>query len=301
MNHSQLKAFHAVASHGSFTRAAEKLHVSQPTISDHVRALEERYQIKLFERNGRQVSLTGLGRALLDISQQLFTLESRAEDLLIAARGLLSGELRVAADSPYLIMPLLGEFHRRHPGIELSLSIGNATEVKHKLLARRCDIAVLPNDPFDTFADPTHDVPESGQLYRKVLREDRILCVVHRNHVWSKRRSLKFEELNEQPLVVRESGSNTRARFEYAMADANIKVASMLEVGSREAVREAVAAGLGVGVISESELGHDSRLHPLKIQNRALLVVETLVCLHQSRALPIIEAFFDTAQSSSGA
>lgn len=298
MNHSQLRAFHAVANHGSFTAAADKLHVSQPTISDHVRALEDHYQIKLFERNGRQIALTGLGRALLDISHDLFALETRAEDLLTAARGLLSGKLRVAADSPYLIMPLLGEFHRRHPGIELSLSIGNATEVKHKLLARRCDIAVLPNDPFDTFTDTEKSAPKGGQLVRKVLREDRILCVVHRRHSWSRRRSLKFEELIDQALIVREKGSNTRARFEYAMADAGIKPASMLEVGSREAVREAVAAGLGVGVISESELGHDSRLHPLKIQNRALLVIETLVCLRQAQKQPIIEAFFDVSQSS---
>lgn len=300
MNHSQLRAFHAVAVHGSFTAAAEKLYVSQPTVSDHVRALENHYQIKLFERNGRQIALTGLGRALLDISRELFTLENRAEDLLTAARGLLSGKLRVAADSPYLIMPLLGEFHRRHPGIELSLSIGNATEVSRKLLARRCDIAVLPNAPFDAYLDPAQDAPDGDPLFRKVLREDRILCVVHRTHSWAKRRSLKFEELNSQALVVRESGSNTRARFEYAMAEANVQPASMLEVGSREAVREAVAAGLGIGVISESELGHDNRLHPLKIQNRALLVVETLVCLAASRQLPIIEAFYDIARISPG-
>jgi len=298
MNHSQLKAFHAVATHGSFTAAAEKLHVSQPTVSDHVRALEERYQIRLFERNGRKVILTGLGHALLDVSRELYALENRAEDLLTAARGLLSGELRVAADSPYLIMPLLGEFHRRHPGIELSLSIGNATEVRHKLLARRCDIAVLPNDRFEVFSDPATEVPDNGLLYRKVLREDRILCVVNRAHRWSRRRSLKFEELQQQALVVRETGSNTRARFEYAMKDAGIEPASMLEVGSREAVREAVSAGLGVGVISQSELGHDSRLRPLKIQNRALRVVETLTCLNPARQLPIIDAFFDVARSS---
>lgn len=299
MNHSQLKAFHAVATQGSFTAAAEKLHVSQPTISDHVRALEDRHQTELFERRGRQVKLTGLGHALLDISREMFTLESRAEDLLIAARGLLSGKLRVAADSPYLIMPLLGEFHRRYPRIELSLSIGNATEVSHKLLARRCDIAVLPNDPFHNFSDPSTRVPEGGQLHREVLHEDRILCVVPRNHPWSQRRSLKFEELSDQVLVVREQGSDTRARFEAAMANAGMATLAVLEVGSREAVREAVAAGLGIGVISESELGHDSRLHPLRINNRALLVVEALVCLRRARKLPIVKAFYDISHPGS--
>jgi len=293
MNHSQLKAFHAVAVHGSFTAAAEKLHVSQPTISDHVRALEDHYQIKLFERSGRRVSLTGLGSALLDVSKKIFFMETRAEDILTAARGLLSGELRVAADSPYLIMPLLGEFHRRHPGIELSLSIGNATEVQHKLLARRCDLAVLPSDPFHTFSHPQTSVPDGGQLYREVLSEDRILCVVNLKHSWSRRRTLKFEELADQVLIVREQGSNTRARFEHAMEEAGVTPSSMLEVGSREAVREAVAAGLGVGVISESELGHDRRLHPLKISNRALSVVETLVCLRRARHLPIVKAFYE--------
>jgi len=299
MNLSQLKAFHAVATYGSFTAAAEKLHVSQPTISDHVRALEVRYQIKLFERSGRRVNLTGLGNALLEVSREVFSLETRAEDILTAARGLLSGELRVAADSPYLIMPLLGEFHRRHPGIELSLSIGNATEVHHKLLARRCDIAVLPSDPFQTFSDPETSVPDGGQLYREVLREDRILCVVNLEHSWSRRRNLKFEELVDQVLIVREQGSNTRARFEHAMEEAGVTPPSILEVGSREAVREAVAAGLGVGVISESELGHDSRLHPLRISNRALLVVETLVCLRRARHLPIVKAFYEISHPGS--
>ena len=286
MNYSQLRAFHTVAVQGSFTRAAEKLNVSQPTISDHVKALENDYQVKLFQRHGRDISLTGLGQALLDVSTRLFSLEGECERLLLTARGLLSGHLRVAADSPYLIMPLLGEFHRLYPGIELTLTIGNAAEIRRKLYAQRCDIAVIP------------ELAGDGRLHHELLCEDRISCVVSKEHTWAGRRVLRVQELQSKALVAREHGSFTRATFEQVLQQEQVLPGSVLEVGSREAVREAVAAGLGVGVISESEFGHDPRLQLLQIRHDGLRVRESLACLLTQRELPVVTAFFNMLRQS---
>ena len=99
MNHAQLRAFHAVASEGSFTRAAVALHVTQPTLSGQVKALEESFGVRLFDRRGRKVMPTELGRELLDLTRRLFGLEAEAEHLLSAARGLSKGHLRIGADA----------------------------------------------------------------------------------------------------------------------------------------------------------------------------------------------------------
>src|SRR4051812_46790265 len=124
MNHAQLRAFHAVADAGGFTRAAAALHVSQPTLSAQVGALESAYGVRLLERRGRGATPTELGRALLDLTRRLFALEAEAEQLLAATRELRSGHLRVGADAPYHIIAALAEFGRRYPGVRLSLATG---------------------------------------------------------------------------------------------------------------------------------------------------------------------------------
>lgn len=281
MNYAQLRAFHAVAGHGSFTRAAAVLHVTQPTLSDHVRALETNYGVKLFERRGKGVVLTGLGEALLNITRRQFSLEAEAEQLLSGAHGLKGGTLRVAADGPYLILPLLGSFHRRYPDIKLSITFGNSTQVLDALMQRHADLALLP------------DISEDARVYARALRDDRLVLLVPAGHAWSGRRTVHLGELEGQRLLVRETGSKTRAVFEQALAHARVAPAEMLEIGSREGVREAVAANLGIGVIAESEIGVDDRLHALRIRDARVKVVASLVCLQASRQSDVLKAFFD--------
>ena len=149
MNHAQLRAFHAVAAAGSFTRASAALNVTQPTLSGQVKALEESYGVRLFERRGRGVELTELGRNLHDITVRLTALEGDARQLLSAARSLTSGQLRFGADAPHYVIPLLAAFSRRHPGIQISLSFGNSEEVLQDLFERRSEVAVLADLPPD--------------------------------------------------------------------------------------------------------------------------------------------------------
>lgn len=285
MNHSQLKAFHAVACQGSFTKAAEQLHVTQPTLSDHVKALEAHYGVKLFKRQGRGVSLTSLGHALLDITRRKFTLEAEAEQLLSVAKGMMSGRLRVSADGPYLVVPLLGSFSRRYPGINISMNFGNTEKVLQDLFRLEADIAVFAN--FD------NDERICAVPYRK----EKLVMFTNKDHDWSRNVSVKLEDIASQQLIVREPGSVTRQIFEQAMQQKDVQPGSLLEIGSREGVREAVAAGLGVGVTSEFEFGHDDRLVSLVVSNAELNVTEYIACLNETRPIPVVQAFFDLFQA----
>ena len=282
INHAHLRAFNAVATHGSYTRAAEVLHVSQPTLSAHVKELEQRYSVKLFERRGRGIELTEFGRSVLDVTQRLFKIEVEAEELLISARELVTGHLRVGADSPYHIIPMLAVFQGRYPGIHIAISFGNSDQLMKSLVSSKCDIAVLPNIPSD-----------DQRISAVPLTPNRLVVFVNQSHPWARRRSIRLKELGDQRLVLRESGSNTRALFVDAMQKMNIPLRDVMEIGSREGVREAVAAGLGIGVVSESEFGCDNRLHALTVSDVKLEDVEYVACLRERREMRVVRAFFD--------
>ena len=294
INHAQLRAFHAVASEGSFTRAAEALHVTQPTLSGQVKALEESYGVRLFDRRGRRVESTELGRSLLEVTRRLFSLEAEADQLLAAARGLRRGHLRIGADAPYSIIPVVGIFNRRYPGLTLSLAIGNSDHVLQDLFDHRTDVAILANLDVDP------------RLFAIPFQHDRLIVFVDRKHPWARRRTVRLSELAGQRFILRELGSTTRRIFETALARAGIELGEVMEIGSREAVREAVAAGLGIGVVAQAELGQDDRIRALQVPDADLESVEYVVCLAERQDLRIVRAFLDivkehrSAQSPAG-
>lgn len=281
ITHTQLRAFHAVASEASFTRAAEALHVTQPTLSAQVKSLEESYGVLLFDRRGRRVEPTALGRELLAVTRRYFSLEGEAEQLLAAARGLRGGHLRVAADAPQHVMASLAAFRRAHPKVQLSLSIGNSDEVLHQLLDHRADAAIV--------ADLTPD----PRLFMRLLRRDHLIAFVERDRLPPGHPGFTLAELSRQRLVLRETGSTTRRAFEAAVARAGLGLDDLLEIGSREGVREAVAAGLGVGIVAAVEFGHDERLRALPITDVRIETAEYVACLAEQKDLRLVQAFLD--------
>ncbi len=281
MNFAQLRAFHAVAAEGGFVKAARKLNVTQPTLSEQVKQLEASYGVQLFERRGRRSEPTDLGRALLDVTRRFFAVEQEAEQLLTAARGLKRGRLRVAADAPYLVMPLLANFGRRHPGIELQLTFGNGEAVLAALRERRADLGVLP------------DVERERGLHLVALERGQLILLVGRAHAWARRRSVTLAELAGERLILREEGSTTRAILDRALAAAGVTPSASWVVGSREGLREAVAEGLGVGAVFESEIGHDDRVHAVTVRDRSLATTEYLACLAERRDDRVIGAFLE--------
>lgn len=287
MNHSQIRAFHAVALEGSFTKAAAVLRVSQPTLSGHVKALEEGYGVTLFQRSSREVSLTDFGSALFEITQRYFASEAEARRLLSAAVGLISGKLRIGADSPFAVIPLLAEFKGRFPKVDVNIDFSNSAEVLNSLLENECDVGILAG------------IRPDKRFHITPFREDRLVVFVDRGHPWSQRRSIKLRDIEDQTLVQREAGSMTRTIFERALNERGIQPAAMIEMEGREAVREAVAAGLGVGVVCAYEFGNDTRLHKLKVKNEAMRLIECAVCRLDQRTNPVVAAFLEIVERTS--
>lgn len=277
----QLRAFHAVAEARSFTGAAKKLRVSQPAVSLQVRALEEAFGVELFARARGSVAPTALGAALASITSSLFALEAEAAELLGAAGALLGGHLRVGADAPFHILPLLASFHAAHPGVSLSLSLGNSEAVRAAVLAGDTDVAALG----DRADDP--------RLFAIPAAKSRQVVLVPRAHPWSKRASVRLADLHGAPFLAREPGSSTRRAFEAAAERAGVRPRVVMEIGSREALQEAVAAGLGLAVIIEAERAHDERLVALPIGDHPILHVEYVACLQERRRLRAVAAFLE--------
>lgn len=287
ISHAHLRSFHAVAAHGSFTRAAEMLHITQPTLSGQVKELEERYGTKLFVRHGRRIELTDIGKSAFAITRLMFRHEEEVEHLLQSARALTSGELRVAADSPYIATPLLAQFQRLYPGIQISIQYGNSQQLMSWIESRGCDVAFLPNIP-----------QGDDRLFSIPLPPDRLVVFVSQNHDWAERRSVSIEELVKQRIILREKGSRTRSIFEEAVAQAGHELNDVMEISGREGVREAVAAGFGIGIVAENELLADSRLRALPVNNAELVHAEYVVCLQELRSLRVNDAFLDMVGAS---
>jgi len=289
MNSLHLRAFHAVAREGSFSTAARVLHVTQPTISSQVKALESTYGVQLFDRRGRRVVPTEIGSTLFAITQRLFTLEEEAEDLLGAAHELQGGQIKVGADGPHHVIPILAVFNRQHPGFDVSLSMGNADKVLEDLRNHRIDVAVLAK------------VDDDPRLFAVPYRRSRLVLFVPHTHPWAKRSSIRLEEVGAQRMILREAASVTRQIFQAALAEANVRPQAVMQIESREAVREAVAAGLGIGVVSEAEFDRDKRLSALRVRDARLEITEHVVCLEERRRLRIVRAFLESVDHVSGA
>jgi aminoethylphosphonate catabolism LysR family transcriptional regulator len=279
ISHSQLRAFHAVATEGSFTKAAQLLNVTQPTLSGQVRTLEERFGVRLFDRRRRRIEVTDIGRNLLDITFRMFSLELEAVQVLSAAHALKRGHLRIGADAPYHSVPFLSAFHRRYPDLRLSMTMGNTKSLLDDLLDQRCDVAIAAN------------VKTDSRIFALPFRQDQFIAFVDRAQPWARRRGVKLSELAGQRLLLREPTSNTRQTFDAAMVKANIVLGEVLEIGSREAIKEAVAAGLGVGIVAQSELGDDVRLKALPFEGQQITSTEFVACLQERKGSPLVKAF----------
>ena len=288
MNLVQLRAFDAVARTGSITEAARRLHVTQPAVTSHVKTLEHTYDVALLRRQGRGVEPTELGHSLAAISRELFALEDRAVELLRAHERLVRGTLRIAADGPYIAVPLVAEFRRRFPGVRVSVEIASTVRVQASLEAERCDVSIQGS------------LAEDEALHVVELTDFEIIAFVNHDHPWARdrRSTVPFAEIDRHPVIAREAGSTMRQRFDAACADAGIEPEYFIETTSRETVKEAVAAGLGIGIISEAELRSDPRLWPVRLTGTDLRYTERVVSLQRRRTLAVIREFLRIAEEA---
>jgi aminoethylphosphonate catabolism LysR family transcriptional regulator len=290
MRYVQLRAFHYVAICGGFSRAAEELFLTQPAISDQVRKLEEEYDILLFNRHKKQVTLTPAGEKLLEITRRMFDNEDQARELLTESRATRAGTLRIVADSAQHVLKILAIFRAKYPGVSVIISGGNTETVIDSLFSYEADLGILGEQPpareFETIS----------------LNATPISAFVARGHPLAGRKSLSFEDLTNLPLVMREHGSKTRKKFEEAAAAKGFTFTAAITAEGREAVREIVASGVGVGFVSVAEFGEDPRLIRIPLEDEAEMIMEeTLICLRERRGGKLVSAFLDIAQKLASA
>lgn len=283
MPSTQLRAFQAVAQAGSFTAAARQLHVSQPTLTTQVRSLESRYGVELFHRTHRGAQLTDTGRRLFALTSQLASLEGDAQHLLQGAGGLRSGALLVGAVSPFAALDILSAYGRAHPGVELKVRLGNSSAVLRDLMEYRTDVAVL--------ASPVKAAAVHALRYQR----HPVLLITACDHPLGRLKSVPITRLAGERMVFREAASATQRALELALARARVKPIVAMELDSREAVREAVARGIGIGAVSEAAHIPDSRLRAIRLSDVAIWTETWVACLRVRRAARPVSAFFDLA------
>lgn len=279
MRYAQLKAFHSVAHTGGFSRAAKKLSLTQPAVSDHIRRLEEAYGVELFKRAPRGVSLTEEGRKLFAITERLFETETEAQDLLDRARNLHEGTLTIGADAAVHILPVIARFRQTYPQVAVRIIGGNTEQLLGKLDNFDIDFAVIASRPAGT------------NYATRLLREDRIIAFTSKSHPLSKRRTIAFAELLAETMILREEGSVTRNLILDEALRRGLSLSRSLDIESREAAREAVAQDLGLAIISEGEFRPDDRLHLLRISDWHPTMQEWLVSLEARAGLSLVKAF----------
>ncbi|HEX9015916.1 MAG TPA: LysR family transcriptional regulator [Chloroflexota bacterium] len=243
MNFEQLRSFSAVATEGGFSRAARALYLTQSTISMQVAALEKEIGVRLFERLGRRVVLTDAGRSMLGYSSRILALIESSRVAMADFRGLAAGELRVGASftiGNYLIPEVLGEFRRRHTGVRVVLEIAATPHIAAEIAAGKLDLALVEAsvDDADIAASP--------------FFTDELVVIVPPSHAWAGRKAVHASELATEPFIEREPGSGTREIVRQRLAERGVAVRPVLEMGSPEAIKSAVRAGLGLAIVSRA-------------------------------------------------
>jgi LysR family transcriptional regulator, transcriptional activator of the cysJI operon len=254
----RLKVFRVAAEELSFTRAAEKLFLTQPAVTMQVKNLEDELRLRLFDRTGQRLALTPAGVVLRDYAMRVAALCTEAEEHLAALRGETVGRLALAASTTiaqYLLPAIAGAFIREHPGVELDIMSANTAGAVAALVEGRVRLALIegPAGRSDVKTEP--------------FIEDRLPLIAPPGHEWAEAGVIDPVKLANAPLIMRERGSGTRDVVERALRKAGLalkKLRVVMELDSTEAVKSAVRAGLGVGFVSEWALSRELALGMLK-------------------------------------
>lgn len=247
LNLHHLRLFTAVVDQGGFTRAATTLNLSQPAISKSLKELEDGLQLSLIDRSGRSIRLTAAGRLLYDRARELFGVERVAERELRELRGLKRGVLRVGASTTiatYFLPPILGRFHLRYPRVRIHASSANTATILRHLLESKIDLALVEGP----VTHPRVDVIS--------WRDDELVVIAPPDHPLLLRANaggrVVVTDLASEQFLVRERGSGTRDVTDAALARHGVRLTSTLRIGGTEVMKQAVAAGLGLAIVSRA-------------------------------------------------
>ena len=286
----QLHIFTKVVELGSFSKAAQAVNLSQPTVSSHIKDLEDHLNCRLIDRLGRKASPTKGGELLYSFATRLLALRDEAQSAMSSFLGKPTGALAIAGSNIpgcYVLPKVIGAFSKYYPDVSISLKIGDTRSVAEDVLSGNVEMGVVGA------------LSPNKQLSQEKLMEDHLTLIVPASHPLAGQDQVSMKSINKEPFIIREQGSGTRKFFEKILSDAgmgleNLNIAAQL--GSTEAVREAIKAGLGVSIFSTRAVLGDLRCGSLKSLEISDLDFKRnfyLVRHRQRTASPLCQYFCD--------
>lgn len=251
----QLKVFSVAARHLSFTRAAEELFLTQPTVSMQMKQLTKAVGLPLFEQLGKRLYLTDAGKRLYGTCQQIFAELSEFESAIADLKGLKQGQLSLGAVSTtkYFLPRILGPFCREYPGVDVALQFTNHEYLLNALSDNQHDLYILSLPP------------ASPEVTAVPVAENPLVAIAPRAHPLANEKGVPLERLAQEPFIMRESGSGTRRAVEMLFAERDLEVEVRLELGSNEAIKQAIVGELGVSILSAHTLALEREDGPLTV------------------------------------
>jgi aminoethylphosphonate catabolism LysR family transcriptional regulator len=283
---SELRSFHAVATYRGFSAAANELNITQPTLSTQVKDLENRYDVQLFNRVGREVRLTHAGRELLAITSRLHQAEVDAETLLDSFRGFHAGQLSIAAVGPFHATDMIVAFKSKYPAIDLEVWFGNSQRCFDRIVSYEADVAILA------------EVQSDPRVTTRLYSTHQVVAFVNSDHPFFHRDGISISDLHRQKIVRREAGSTTRAAIEAETEQRGIEMEPILELGSREAIWKAVEQGIGIGFVADFEFVPHPNLRAIPITDASVETRYYLAHLNDRAESRLVRSFCDTAMET---
>ncbi|MEN8166814.1 MAG: selenium metabolism-associated LysR family transcriptional regulator [Pseudomonadota bacterium] len=290
----RLQVFHTVARLLSFTKAAEALHMTQPAVTFQVRQLEEYFNTRLFDRTHNRISLTDAGERVFEYADRIFDLYSDMENSVREMTGEIRGALTIGASTTiaeYMLPALLGNFGARYPEVTIHLRVSNSDGIVSMVENNTIDLGVV-------------EAPVGNKnLVVEVCREDRLVAIVPPNHDLADKEQVEFSELIAYPFICREEGSGTREVInEYMnkhLDDCGTSLNITMELGSPEAVKGAVEAGMGVSVVSRATVQKELKLDTLRAIDLEPHMKRPFSFVHQKQKfrLRVMEELLDFARA----
>lgn len=258
LNFHQLHIFHTVAERGSFSAAAQSLHMTQPAVTMQVQSLEEYFGTKLLLRSTKRIELTEAGKALMPYARQSIDLIRDTDQAMSAFTKQLKGKLLLGSSltiGEYILPRLLGPFGQEYPHISISMKVMNTAQIMEDILNHQLNFGLIE-------APVNHP-----DMHMEAVMNDELVLVVHKDHPLAAIEETTLTEALKHTFVLREQGSGTRLVMEDEMRSLGIDPASMkivMELGSTGAVKSAVEAGLGISILSASSVKHEIALGLIK-------------------------------------
>lgn len=241
MHLNQLWVFYHVAKHRSFSQAAEALFLSQPSVSNQVKLLEDAYGLRLFERSGRTIGLTDAGGALYSYAERIFALAKEADSVIEEIKGMEAGGIKISASNTlgaYYLPDIIDLFRRKHPRVEIQIDVGYTENVVESVLTFKSDLGMIGRSV-------THP-----NIVVTPLWEEELVLIVPPEHPFASLRTIGISQLQDQPFIMSEKGSGVRAITEELLSGKGPSPRVVMELGENEAIKRAVASGLGITLIS---------------------------------------------------